>query len=48
MGALLHSCVEVREPIELSFEVMSVVGPNIGVLDGGLTCPKGKGEVRVF
>jgi len=31
---LLHSCAEVREPIELSFGVMSVVGPGIHVLDG--------------
>jgi len=34
MGILLHSCVEMREPIELSFGVASVVGPGIGVLDG--------------
>jgi len=33
MGTLLHSCVEVRESIELSFEVVSVVVPGIGVLD---------------
>jgi len=26
MGTLLHSCVEVREPIELSFGVVSGVG----------------------
>jgi len=30
-----HSCVEVHEPIELSFGVVSVVGPGTGVLDGG-------------
>jgi len=35
MGNLLHSCVEVREPIEQSFGVISIVGPGIGVLDGG-------------
>ena len=32
---LLHSCVEVREPIELSYGVVSVVSPGIGVLDRG-------------
>jgi len=35
MGTLLPSCVEVREPIELFFGVVRVVGPGIGVLDGG-------------
>jgi len=34
MGPLLHSCVEVREPIELSFGMASVT-PGIHVLDGG-------------
>ena len=32
-AASLHSCVEVCELIELSFGVVSVVGPVIGVLD---------------
>ena len=32
-GILLHSCVEVHKPIELSFGVVSGVGPGIGVLD---------------
>jgi len=31
---LLHSCAEMREPIELSFAVVSAVGPGIDVLDG--------------
>jgi len=34
MGTLLHSCAEVREPIELSFSVVSGVGPGIDVLYG--------------
>jgi len=35
MGTLLRSCVEVCEPIELSFGVVSGVGAGIHVLDGG-------------
>jgi len=36
VGTLLHSCVEeVREPVELSFGVVSCVVPGIDVLDGG-------------
>jgi len=35
MGTLLHSCVEVREPIELSFGAVSGVTLDIDVLDGG-------------
>jgi len=35
MGTLLHSCVEVHEPINLSFGMVSGVGPGIDVLDGG-------------
>jgi len=34
MGILLHNCMEVREPIKLTFGVVNVVGPGIGVLDG--------------
>jgi len=34
MGTLLHRCVEVRKAIELSFGVVSGVGPGIHVLDG--------------
>ena len=30
----MHSCMEVREPIELSFEVVNGVGQGIDVLDG--------------
>jgi len=36
MGPLLHSCVEVREPIKPSFGIVSGMGPGIVVLDGGL------------
>jgi len=43
MGALLHSCVEVRELIELSFGVVSVIGPGIGVLNG-VAVLQGEGE----
>jgi len=34
MGPLLHSCAEVRAAIELSFGVVSGVGPGIHELDG--------------
>ena len=34
MGPLLHSCVAVREPIELSFDVVNGVGPGIDVQNG--------------
>ena len=43
MGTLLRRCVEMRTAIELSFGVVSVVGPGIGVLDGVMCC-KEKGE----
>jgi len=33
MGTLLHSCVEVREPIKLSFGAVSGVSGGMGVLD---------------
>jgi len=50
VGTLLRSCVEVREPIELSFGVVSVVGPRIDIrntvnvaqgegVDFGVVCP---------
>jgi len=42
MGPLLHSCAEMREPIELSFGVVSGV-PGIHVLDGGPPASMGKG-----
>ena len=35
MGTLLHSSAVVREPIKLSFRVVSGVGQGMGVLDGG-------------
>ena len=34
MGILLRRCVELRKAIELSFGVVSGVGPGIHVLDG--------------
>jgi len=39
---LLHSCVEVSEPIEQSFGALRVVGPGIGVLDGGQHAARGR------
>jgi len=44
MGSLWHSCAKVHELIEVSFGVVSGVGPGIGVLDGGL-CIQGEVEV---
>jgi len=35
MGTFLRSCVKVREPMELSFEVVSGVGRGMGGLEGG-------------
>jgi len=48
MGTSLHSCVEVREPIELSFGVVSGVGPCIDVLDGDPRDPRGRGCFENF
>jgi len=42
MGTLLHSCVDVRELIALSFGVVSGVGLGICVLDGGPGAPRGR------
>jgi len=42
MGPLLRSCVEVREPIELSFGLVGGVTQGIHVLDG-VHVPEGKG-----
>jgi len=36
----MRTCAEVHEPIELSFSVVSGVGPGIHVLDGGSCAPK--------
>jgi len=47
MGTLLRSCVEVRTAIELSFGVVSGVGPGIHVLDGSHV-PQGEGAVSVM
>ena len=43
MGTLLRSCVKVRKAIEMSFLVVSGVGPGINVLDG-VHISQGKGE----
>jgi len=47
MGPLLCSSVEVREPIELQFNVVSGVGPGIDVIDGimAVHVPQGEGAV---
>jgi len=42
-GDLLPSSVKVRKAIELPFGMVSVVGLGIGVLDGGLHLPRGRG-----
>ena len=43
MGTLLHRCVKVRKAIELSFSVVSGVGPGIHVLDGSPRASRGRG-----
>jgi len=42
MGPLLHSCMEVHEPIELSFGVVSGMGPGIDVCNGGPRALRGR------
>jgi len=42
-GILLRCCVEVRITIELSFGVVSGVGPGIHVLDGSPHASRGRG-----
>jgi len=42
--SLLRRCVEVREPIELSYGVVSGVGPGIDLLHG-VHMPQGEGAV---
>jgi len=44
MGPLLCSCVEVREPIELSFGMVNGVGPGINV-QNGVDVAQGKGWI---
>jgi len=44
MRPLLHSCVEVHEPIELSFGEVSGVGPGIDVWTG-VHVAQGRGVV---
>jgi len=48
MGNLLRSCAEVREPIELSFGVVSGVGPGIHVLDGVHVSQKEEAVLGIF
>jgi len=55
MGTLLHRCVEVHKAIELSFGVVSGVGPGIHVLHGGPRASRGRsvsgmvfGRIRIF
>jgi len=43
MRTLLYSCVEVHIAIELSFGVVSGVGPDINVLDGSPRVSRGTG-----
>jgi len=43
MGNLLRRCVEVRTAIELSFGVVSGVGPDIHVFDGSPRASRGRG-----
>ena len=40
---LLRSCVEMREPIALSFGMVSGVGPGIDVRNGGRSVSRGRG-----
>jgi len=42
MGILLRRCVKVRKAIELSFGVVSGVGPGIYVLDGSPRASRGR------
>jgi len=43
MGILLRRCVEVHKVIELSFGVVSGVGPGIHVLDGSQRASRARG-----
>jgi len=47
MGTLLCSCVEVHEPIELSFGIVSGVSRVIDVLDGVPHASRGRGGFLV-
>jgi len=48
MGTVLHSCVKVRELIELSFGVVSGVRHGTGILDGGPRASRGRGGFGGF
>ena len=47
MRILLHSCVKMRELIELSFGLVSGADLGIYVLDG-IQVPRGRGSFGVF
>jgi len=47
MGTLLRSCAKVREPMELSFEVVSGVGHTMGELEE-VHMPQGEGSFEDF
>jgi len=48
MGTLFHSCVEVHELIELLVGLLSGVGLDIRVLDGGSGAPREREGFEVF
>jgi len=48
MEILFHTCVEVRQPMELLFGVVSRVGPVIGVLAGGRSAASGRGSFDIW
>jgi len=47
LWTLLHSCTEVYELIALSFGVVAVISPGIGVFDGGQRAGK-RGKLGGF
>jgi len=48
MGTLLRSCGEVRRASELSFGMVSGVGPGIDVLDGGPRASRERAVSGIF
>jgi len=48
MGNLLRSCAEMREPIEMSFGLVSGSGSGIDVLDGVHMPPKEGAVLGIF
>ena len=47
METLLHSCIEVRELIELSFGVVSGWVPGVDILNEGPRDSRGRSDFRV-